>query len=645
MNILNMSISAGVLILYIVTLRLLTIHKLKKSVFVILWEIVLIRLLLPIAIPMKYSISNLIAMFIVKKEIIYSGQSIINPPIFKVASNSEVVSYAVNNEHDGLLVLYIIWLVGAFLFLAIISVIYIKEYMKMQDALPVNDESFFKNYLQRYPMKRNIMIMESDRISTPITYGILKPRIILPKMLDKTNTKQLEFVMLHECIHIRRLDNMIKMVSMVALCFHWFNPLVWVMYLLLSRDLELSCDERVIAILGESEKQAYALALIGLAEQKTEVNVFFNGFGKNAIKERINSVMKYKGITIMGIGLSIILILASVNVFATTETRNNAVSKNLNNTAYSSDNSYEEAKQVNTLLTEDVVELLKTYEPYGLTYDTQEDEMYYNGKVIRELYDEKTGAFIARTLGASFLENSVDVYCNYKNGKLTGLRMATEEEYKERTKERIATSKNKTIEADEASEMAATVADSEQFSDYQKMGLSYYNEIGKLIYKKQIVGYFMDEPREGVYHRFTDTTGTIGIRAVRDENDNLTGFEEVDLNIIFNANTVAEQNNDQESAEANSKSYAVETGGSDEDTLLNYTRFGVAYNKKLNCWIYKEKKVAVLFDSGYTYMNEKVSSAEDVYLQVIRDSNGEIKSIKTLSKEQMEKLLDNTNTN
>jgi hypothetical protein len=169
--------------------------------------------------------------------------------------------------------------------------------------------------------------MVSDRISTPITYGIVSPKIILPKFMDFSNEKQMEYILTHEKVHISRYDNLWKIVAIIALCIHWFNPFVWIMFVLFNRDLEIACDDKVISILGEREKQSYALALIDLAEKKTDISLLYNGFGRNAINERIVSIMKYKKPTILRIGCAVLIIVASTTVFVS------AAENNINNKA------------------------------------------------------------------------------------------------------------------------------------------------------------------------------------------------------------------------------------------------------------------------------------------------------------------------
>ncbi len=141
-------------------------------------------------------------------------------------------------------------------------------------------------------MKRPILVRQSDRISAPLTYGIFRPVILMPKKTDWKNEKQLQYVLSHEYVHIYRYDTVTKLIVTLALCIHWFNPFVWVMYILFNRDIELACDESVIRQFGEKSKSAYSLMLINMEATKSGLLPFCNNFSKNAIEERITAVMK-----------------------------------------------------------------------------------------------------------------------------------------------------------------------------------------------------------------------------------------------------------------------------------------------------------------------------------------------------------------
>ena len=141
-------------------------------------------------------------------------------------------------------------------------------------------------------MKRPILVRQSDRISAPLTYGIFRPVILMPKKMDWKNEKQLQYVLSHEYVHIYRYDTVTKLIVTLALCIHWFNHFVWVMYILFNRDIELACDESVIRQFGEKSKSAYSLMLINMEATKSGLLPFCNNFSKNAIEERITAVMK-----------------------------------------------------------------------------------------------------------------------------------------------------------------------------------------------------------------------------------------------------------------------------------------------------------------------------------------------------------------
>ena len=147
--------------------------------------------------------------------------------------------------------------------------------------------------------------MVSDKTATPMACGILRPQIILPKSMDLTDTLRVRHILAHELVHIRRFDAVWKGLLIAALCIHWFNPVVWVMYVLANKDLELACDESVVRRLGESGRTAYAMTLIGMAERRVKY-ISVNGF--NFSKERIKSIMKYRKYSFFAIAISVLLV-------------------------------------------------------------------------------------------------------------------------------------------------------------------------------------------------------------------------------------------------------------------------------------------------------------------------------------------------
>lgn len=193
---------------------------------------------------------------------------------------------------------------------------YLKCRREFRMSLPA-DHEFAHIWLEEHKLLRPIQLRSSDRISAPLTYGVLRPVILIPKTIDWTDESTLNYVLTHEYVHIRRFDSVMKLALIAAVCIHWFNPMVWLMYILSNRDMELSCDEKVIHLFGNTQKSSYAMALIRMEEQQSRLAPFCNSFSKNAIKERITAIMKNKKRTIPAQLAAIVLFTSVTTTFAT----------------------------------------------------------------------------------------------------------------------------------------------------------------------------------------------------------------------------------------------------------------------------------------------------------------------------------------
>ena len=198
----------------------------------------------------------------------------------------------------------------------VFAIAYWKCRQEFQTSLPVKND-FIKSWLNAHQLKRPISIRQSSRFSAPLTYGVFRPVILMPISTDWENTKALQYVLAHEYVHIRRFDSITKLVLIAALCVHWFNPLVWVMYVLANRDIELSCDEAVVRLFGETTKAAYARALISMEETRSGLTPLCNNFSKNAIEERITAIMKIKKASIFSLVVALALVVGVTTAFAT----------------------------------------------------------------------------------------------------------------------------------------------------------------------------------------------------------------------------------------------------------------------------------------------------------------------------------------
>lgn len=324
MKVLQMSLSVSVFILAIIIIRAFTIHRLPKKTFLALWGIALCKLLIPFSIPSRFSIYN-VSMDL--KEMFGEFNGSINLPNGGIISNTTAISSELpvaeilNSPltHTPDITPWpvpLIWLIGLVICILLILVTHLCRISDYRTALPIENE-FINRWLKGHSIKRTIQIRQSDKIVAPLTYGVWKPVILLPKTLDLSNETMVNYVLTHEFVHIKRFDILYKWVLAAALCIHWFNPLVWAMYILSNRDLEISCDEQVVRTLGEINKSSYALMLIEFEEKKSRLLPLLAGFSKNIIEERIVAIMKIKKTTIISLLIALALVAGSTIVFAT----------------------------------------------------------------------------------------------------------------------------------------------------------------------------------------------------------------------------------------------------------------------------------------------------------------------------------------
>ena len=315
MSLLQMSFAGAVMILAITIIRALAINLLPKKTFLALWGIAVARLLLPFSLPSMFSVYSLISNHT-------SGIAATKvPQIDKVLPIDTIGQMAtmpgdIGNTTSTVSIGGAVWAAGMLVCAMVFAVAYWKCRQEFQTSLPVKND-FIKSWLNAHQLKRPISIRQSSRFSAPLTYGVFRPVILMPISTDWENTKALQYVLAHEYVHIRRFDSITKLVLIAALCVHWFNPLVWVMYVLANRDIELSCDEAVVRLFGETTKAAYARALISMEETRSGLTPLCNNFSKNAIEERITAIMKVKKASIFSLVLALTLVVGVTTAFAT----------------------------------------------------------------------------------------------------------------------------------------------------------------------------------------------------------------------------------------------------------------------------------------------------------------------------------------
>ncbi len=428
---LYMSSTAAVMILVVVVLRALCMHKLPKKTFMVLWGVVVCRLLLPFVLPSQWSVYTWIDRFYSNKVAIVnpSTPQITLPLNYQgstVTSNVQPISDHLPATFLNISPILVIWIVGMVISAMFFTITYVKCRREFQTSLPV-DQPLALKWLDEHKLTRSIQIRASDRINSPLTYGIKHPVILLPKNTDWNNVEQIQYILMHELVHIRRFDQVTKLLLTAAVCIHWFNPLVWVMYMLANRDIEHSCDETVVRSFGETTKRSYAMSLITMEERKNWLNPLNNHFSKNAIEERIVAIMKVKKASTITTVLALVLIMGTTTVFATSSAKSNDTrtdqayaveGTNIKHSPVSEQEQRSEMKKA-----------LAPYKQFGLVYDEETDTSTYKGKKVRQFYDDIS------QLGFSHSTGEVDLNPVYSNGKLSGLVTATQAEFEARTKE------------------------------------------------------------------------------------------------------------------------------------------------------------------------------------------------------------------
>ncbi len=278
LQILNMSFTAGIVILAVIAVRFL-LHKTPKLFSYALWIIVLFRLVCP------FSLESVLSLLPtnpapVPTDIVYSATPRVNTGITAVDRTisaslpAPVAHTSVNPLQIWVSIGTAVWIFGmaALLIYSAISLIRLKRLLRGALCL-------FGN------------VYQCERLHTPFVMGVFRPRIYLPSTLTESER---QYILLHERTHIRRLDHIMKLFSFLVLCIHWFNPLVWVAFFLSGRDMEQSCDEAVIKQLGSDTKKEYSSLLLSLATGRRIVAGVPLAFGEGDTKGRIKHVLRYR---------------------------------------------------------------------------------------------------------------------------------------------------------------------------------------------------------------------------------------------------------------------------------------------------------------------------------------------------------------
>ena len=311
LNLVNISITASYIAIAVTVFRFL-LKKAPKKYTCILWLLVAFRLILPNSDNMFIftSIFSLIPSTEVLPNTLIDNTS----PQFNINVGVEQIDKRINafldnryaegvtvptNTGSSLMnILGFVWIIVCIGILIYAVGSYIYLHRKTRASICVKGNTFICDY-----------------ISTPFILGIIRPKILLPSTLAEEEKK---YVIAHEKAHLKRLDYVWKPIGLLLLAVHWFNPIMWISYILFCRDIELACDESVIKAMNSNDKRAYTTALLNCSVPKKLLSAYPLAFGEIGVKERIKAVLKYKKPAVITSILAVILCIVTANPKKTT---------------------------------------------------------------------------------------------------------------------------------------------------------------------------------------------------------------------------------------------------------------------------------------------------------------------------------------
>lgn len=391
LEVINMSLTASIVIVAVILARLL-LKKAPKIYSYVLWSVVLFRLLCPFSFSADFSLFGVVENASTEQGRIeyISGDvsNTVNTNNMLSQKDNDASDTAINieapdnindntninssvdtlTEENSIIsdtnIIEIgagIWIAGILVILAysIVSFILLKK--KLKDAICEEN---------------NIYI--TTNVKTPFVCGILRPRIYLPAFL---NESEKEYILLHEKLHIKRCDHIIKLVSFAALCLHWLNPLVWAAFLLSGTDMEMSCDEAVIKKFGNGVIKDYSTSLLTLATGRHIINGTPLAFGEGDTGKRIKNILKIKKPAVITIILALIFCVVLAIILLANPKDNNTENNDTDNIV--ADNSTEEvestsADEISTISEDD------TEESTEATTEADYDTLNYSLELWRD---------------------------------------------------------------------------------------------------------------------------------------------------------------------------------------------------------------------------------------------------------------------
>lgn len=286
----NMSIVASFMGLIVMLLR--KIRFIPRRVSVFLWIIPFLRMTVPVGLNSPYSLMSLVSRFTTRTVTVYQPSDDIAFSFsnsIRAAESYSPITYKVNIIGTVFSVAGMIWIVVSLALLIALTLIYVSTKNAVADSRHLESNIFF-----------------SDKVDSPAVYGIIRPKIIIP---GSYKDMELKYIIRHEKTHIKRLDNLWRILGFITASVHWFNPLSWVFLKAFLNDLELACDEMAISGYDKEERKEYARTLLTCSGSKS---LLVSAFGGAKVRTRIENVLSYKKMTAfsaLGFALLVVVII------------------------------------------------------------------------------------------------------------------------------------------------------------------------------------------------------------------------------------------------------------------------------------------------------------------------------------------------
>lgn len=286
----NMSIVASFMGLIVMLLR--KIRFIPRRVSVFLWIIPFLRMTVPVGLNSPYSLMSLVSRFTTRTVTVYQPSDDIAFSFsnsIRAAKSYSPITYKVNILGTVFSVAGMIWIVVSLALLIALTLIYVSTKNAVADSRHLESNIFF-----------------SDKVDSPAVYGIIRPKIIIP---GSYKDMELKHIIRHEKTHIKRLDNLWRILGFITASVHWFNPLSWVFLKAFLNDLELACDEMAVSGYDKEERKEYARTLLSCSGSKS---LLVSAFGGAKVRTRIENVLSYKKMTAfsaLGFALLVVVII------------------------------------------------------------------------------------------------------------------------------------------------------------------------------------------------------------------------------------------------------------------------------------------------------------------------------------------------